>query len=91
VKVELHQWSLTALKKYLESKQQSCIIIAKTSALPYWGGQDSFHAIIVNGFDDKHIFINDPYFDDKEFLVESGVFLMAWSALGNVTITLERR
>jgi ABC-type bacteriocin/lantibiotic exporter with double-glycine peptidase domain len=90
VKVELHQWSLTYLRKYLETEQQPCIAILKTGALPHWEGQDSFHAIVVNGFDDRHIFINDPFFDEKEFQVPIEFFLTAWSTLGNVAITIER-
>jgi predicted double-glycine peptidase len=90
-KAELHRWLLVDLQRYLETKRQPCIVGVRTGPLPYWEGRDSLHAIVVNGFDDKNIFINDPYFDEKEFLVSMATFALAWSRTENIAITIERR
>ncbi len=91
VKAEIHYWSFVDLQDYLEAKRHPCIVAVRTNSLPQWKGTNSRHAIIVHGFDDKHIFLNDPYFDETEFPVTINAFIMAWSALGNITITIERR
>jgi len=90
-KAELHRWLLIDLQKYLEAKQQPCIVGVRTGPLPYWKGRDSLHAIVVHGFDDENIFINDPYFKVKEFLVSNDAFSLAWSRTENIAITIERR
>ena len=88
---ELHHSSLANLQKYLGTRLHPCIVGVRTGALPYWKGKDSLHAVVVHGFDDKHIFLNDPYFDNTEFLVPLGAFSLAWSKTGNIAITIERR
>ncbi|MDZ7363198.1 MAG: cysteine peptidase family C39 domain-containing protein [candidate division KSB1 bacterium] len=91
LKAELHQWLLVDLQEYLETKLQPCIVTVGTRALPHWNEADNLHAVIVHGFDDVHIFINDPYFDDREFPVPIEAFLAAWSETENFAITIERR
>lgn len=91
IKAELQHWSLAKLQKFLESKRQPCIVAVKTNLLPYWKGKAGRHAVVIHGFDDKRVFINDPYYKDKEFRVKIKAFMAAWSALGNIAITIERR
>ncbi len=90
-KAELHIWLLKDLINYLAEKQQPCIVTVITTALPYWDEADLSHAVVVCGFDDEHIFINDPYFDDEEFAVSIDTFLTAWFEAKNIAITIERR
>ncbi len=90
-KAELHIWLLSDLINYLEDKQQPCIVAVGTTALPYWNEADHSHAVVVCGFDEENLFINDPYFDDEEFIVPSEAFLAAWSEAKNIAITIERR
>ncbi len=90
-KAEIHFWSFVDLQEYLETKRHPCIVAVRTHSLPHWKQTDSRHAVIVHGFDDKHVFLNDPYFDETEFPVSSNAFITAWSALGNIAITIERR
>jgi len=91
VKAEIYFWSFVDLQEHLEAKRHPCIAAVRTNSLPYWNGKDIRHAVIVHGFDERQFFINDPYFDDKEFPVKINEFLTAWSALGNIAITIERR
>jgi ABC-type bacteriocin/lantibiotic exporter with double-glycine peptidase domain len=91
MKVELHHSSLADLQRYLETKLHPCIVGLRTSTLPHWKGRDCLHAVVVHGFDDVHIFLNDPYFDEAEFPVTIAAFMRAWSAVGNIAITMERK
>ena len=90
-KAELHHWLLMNLKEYLETKRQPCIVGVGTRHLPHWNGKKNLHAVVVHGFDDEHIFINDPYFKKKEFRIPIELFLLAWSETGKISITIERR
>jgi ABC-type bacteriocin/lantibiotic exporter with double-glycine peptidase domain len=91
VKAEIHFWSFVDLQEYLEAKKHPCIVAVRTNSLPYWNERDIRHAAIVHGFDERHILLNDPYFDATEFPVTINAFLTAWSALGNIAITIEGR
>ncbi len=91
VKAELHEWLLANLFEYLDNRLHPCIVIVWTGALPYWSDGDDLHAVVVHGFDDEHIFINDPYFNDQEFRVPIETFLAAWAETENLAITIERR
>jgi len=91
LKVKIHQWSLAHLQKHLETKRHPCIVTVETRHLPYWNGVSCFHAIVIHGFDDKHIFINDPFYKPREFRVTMGEFLLAWSEMQYIAITIERR
>ena len=90
-KAELHIWLLKDLLNYLEDKQQPCIVTVITTALPYWDEADLSHAIVVCGFDEENIFVNDPDFDEEEFVVPIDAFLAAWSEAKNIAITIECR
>ncbi len=90
-KAELHIWLLMDLINYLEEKQQPCIVTVVTTNLPYWDEAEHSHAVVVCGFDEENIFINDPFFDAEEFTVPIEAFLAAWSETENLAITIERR
>jgi len=90
-KAELHHWLLMNLKEYIEINRQPCVVGVGTRHLPHWNGKKNLHAVAVHGFDDEHIFINDPYFKKKEFLIPNALFLLAWSETGKIAITIERR
>jgi predicted double-glycine peptidase len=90
-KAELHIWWLKDLINYLEDKQQPCIVTVITTALPYWDEADLSHAVVICGFDEENIFVNDPAFDAEEFVVPIEAFLTAWSEAKNIAITIERR
>jgi ABC-type bacteriocin/lantibiotic exporter with double-glycine peptidase domain len=91
VRAEIHFWSFVDLQEYLEAKRHPCIVAVETRSLPQWKGANGRHAAVVHGFDNEHVFLNDPYFDETEVPVSNKAFITAWSALGNTAITIERR
>ncbi len=53
------------------------IVFLRTGDLPYWAyGTD--HAVVVVGFDDAHLYVNDPAFDIAPISISHGDFELAW-------------
>ena len=55
------------------------IVAVTTWPLPYWEQIDTKHAVIVVGFDDENVYINDPYFDEAPKIIADNDFFTAWS------------
>ena len=61
----------------------------QTEPLSYWSlGTD--HAIVVVGYDDKSIWVNDPYFEDAPKRVTQTEFELAWLDGEYLYATIER-
>ena len=56
---------------------QPVIVFVRTGDLPYWNYQTD-HALVVVGFDEGYIFVNDPYFAEAPIAVSRGDFELAW-------------
>ena len=54
------------------------IVFVKTGDLAYWPDNTS-HAIVVVGYDDEVVFLNDPVFVDSPMRAGWGEFILAWS------------
>ncbi len=89
-RAEVHHWSLDDLLGYLKTHQRPCAVTVGTAHLPYWKKRNCLHAVVVHGFDEKQIFINDPFFDDHEFEVPIKAFESAWAEMDNTVITVEQ-
>jgi ABC-type bacteriocin/lantibiotic exporter with double-glycine peptidase domain len=67
---------MTGLESMLD-KGQPVIVFVRTSELPYWDyGAD--HALVVVGYDDDTIYVNDPNFAQAPISVARGDFELAW-------------
>ncbi len=82
-------WSLTELKNYLETSKTPCIVTLWTEFLNHWNSE-CLHAVVVHGFDDKHVIINDPNFGQKEFYIPFEPFLNSWQINDGLVILLKR-
>jgi len=82
-------WSLTQLKAYLEKSKLPCIVMLWTEYLNHWDSE-CLHSVVVHGFDDSHIIINDPNFTQKEFYVPFEDFLNAWQINDGLVILFNR-
>ena len=56
---------------------QPVIVFVRTGELPYWD-YNSDHALVVVGYDENSLYVNDPYFPDVPFTVSQGDFELAW-------------
>jgi ABC-type bacteriocin/lantibiotic exporter with double-glycine peptidase domain len=77
VDVEYDEGTLERLKAFLDN-DQPVIVLVRTRELPYWHGLDAYHSVVVVGYDEDHIYVNDPYFDDAPKMVAIGDFVLAW-------------
>ncbi len=53
------------------------IVFVRTGELPYWK-YDTDHALLVAGYDDEHLYVNDPDQEDAPIAVPRGDFELAW-------------
>jgi uncharacterized protein YvpB len=58
-------------------KGMPAILFVRTSELPYWR-YPTDHALVVVGFDETSVFVNDPSFPDYPIAVSRGDFELAW-------------
>ena len=76
VNVVYREGSISELKRLLEAGFP-CIVLVRTAELSYWSyGTD--HAVLAIGFDNDHIFVNDPAFDVAPIAVSTIEFELAW-------------
>ena len=55
------------------------IVAVHTWALPHWKNVDTEHAVVVVGFDDENVYLNDPFFVESSLPVPIAYFPGAWS------------
>ena len=61
-----------------------------TAALPYWS-RDRPHAVVVIGYDDDSVYLNDPKFPDAPKVVDWEPFIEAWESFGRFGAVIRRR
>ncbi|MDA1190093.1 MAG: peptidase C39 family protein [Candidatus Poribacteria bacterium] len=76
VRVETGILDAEAVRDYLNANVP-VIVMLGTGALSYWQS-DRPHAVVVVGFDDASIYVNDPKFSDAPKIVAWDEFLAAW-------------
>jgi ABC-type bacteriocin/lantibiotic exporter with double-glycine peptidase domain len=81
IPVEYGEGTLARLET-LVGQDRPVIVLVRTRELPYWQGLDTFHSIVVVGYDEGRIYVNDPYFDQTPLTVDRGDFVLAWLEMG---------
>jgi ABC-type bacteriocin/lantibiotic exporter with double-glycine peptidase domain len=76
IQVIYREGSIEELKVNLERGLPS-IILVRTADLPYWG-YSTDHAVVVTGFDEQFIYLNDPAFETYPIAVSLVQFELAW-------------
>jgi len=82
VSVEYGEGSLETLQSLVDN-DRPVIALVRTRELPYWQGFDTYHSIVVVGYDEAQIYVNDPHFDDAPQSVAIDDFLLAWLEMSN--------
>jgi len=77
------------LEQYLRQGQP---VIARvwTAMLDYWKVASS-HVVVVVGFDETHVFLNDPAFPANTRQVHRDAFLAAWAEYDETAIVISPR
>jgi ABC-type bacteriocin/lantibiotic exporter with double-glycine peptidase domain len=76
--VEYGKSSLESARRHLLLGHPG-IAFVNAEELPYWQGEAAYHAVVVIGFEDRRLLLNDPYFDQGPQTVDEDEFLLAWS------------
>ena len=79
--VDLRYSSMEELKAFLEAGYPA-IAFVRTGELDYWQN-DCPHAVVVVGYDDNYVYINDPYFEDAPQKNRIETFQLAWRKTRN--------
>ena len=82
-------WSLDELLAYLKKNRTPCIVPVWTDFLDYWDSE-CLHSVVVHGYDEKNILINDPFFEKKEFVVPIDDFINAWQINDGLAIIFKK-
>ncbi len=96
--VELAQGQFVTLRQRLE-KGAPVIVPVATELLPYWllrtdipaTERTTEHALVVIGFDDENIYVNDPDFREAPQSVDRDWFAEAWRHHDNWYAVIRRR
>jgi ABC-type bacteriocin/lantibiotic exporter with double-glycine peptidase domain len=56
---------------------QPVIVFVRSGGLPHWA-YSADHALVVVGYDQDHVFVNDPHFSESPIAVPRGDFELAW-------------
>lgn len=56
---------------------QPCIVLVRTGQLPHWTYATD-HAVLVVGFDEQAVYVNDPAFEQAPQRVSHADFELAW-------------
>lgn len=78
VRVRYQQGGLTNVFTSLDNGYP-VIIFLWTGELPYWH-IETWHALVVIGYDDNHFWVNDPAMDTAPHKVSHGDLDLAWLA-----------
>ncbi len=77
VHVVYAQGTLELLRVWL-AQDVPVIALVQTAELPYWGGVEARHAIVVVGLDSENVYLLDPARDPGVITVSLGDFVLAW-------------
>lgn len=75
-RVTYSQTSIEGLRSYLDA-EIPVIVFVRTSELPYWSYSVD-HAILVVGYDETAIYVNDPDLSQPYKQISVGDFELAW-------------
>ena len=70
--------TLSTIATYL-NRTIPCLVFLKTGDLPYWHGENTAHVVVVVGFNEETISVNDPAFTKAPQNIPLDYFLLAWS------------
>jgi hypothetical protein len=84
--VTYQEGSLDELHLQLDQRQP-LITPVKTGQLPYWSC-DTMHSIVLIGYDESHLYANDPHFAHSPQVISVGDFDLAWLEMGNRYVSI---
>ncbi len=80
--------TLALISNHLDNRMP-VIALVRTAFLDYWQ-TDFAHAVVVVGYDDHSLLLNDPAFNDAPQRATPTGFLAAWGEFDNLCATIQK-
>ena len=84
--VRLGSLTVDQLRIYLLNQQP--IIVRVWTAMLDYGNVDSSHVVVVIGFDETYVYVNDPSYSKSPQLTSWAAFLAAWAEFDETSILI---
>lgn len=78
LRILYREGSMQELKAHI-ANGDPCIVLVRTADLSYWNFTTD-HALVVAGFNERSVFVNDPAFTHHPIEVSNVKFELAWMA-----------
>jgi len=65
-------------------------VLVDTSVLEYWD-TSAAHVLVVIGYDEDNMIVNDPYFENQEIKIPKTIFIQAWSVFQNLMVMINKK
>ncbi|MCB8943909.1 MAG: C39 family peptidase [Ardenticatenaceae bacterium] len=88
VHVIYKQGTITDLFQLLDTGK-AVVVFVWTGDLPYWH-LETWHAVVIIGYDEHYFYLNDPAFDDAPQAVSHGDLDLAWIAYDTFFAVIEK-
>jgi ABC-type bacteriocin/lantibiotic exporter with double-glycine peptidase domain len=88
--VEIHKSTINDLFAAVLYQRVPVIAFVDTVPLPYWN-ESAYHVVLVVGYDDDTVIVNDPNFDRAEIRISKEEFLQAWDLRRNYMVIIKKK
>lgn len=82
--------TLAELERFLKNNKAPVIVLVDTLFLDYWDISTA-HVLVVVGYDEDNMIVNDPYFENQEIKIPKTSFIQAWSAFQNLMVIINKK
>jgi len=89
IQAKIEFWSLEELKAYLNNYKVPCIALVWTEHFAHWK-QNCLHSVVVIGYNDESVIINDPNFEEKDYYIPFNDFISAWQVNDGLVVILRK-
>lgn len=88
--VEVYEGTPNELFAKVSIARIPVIVFVDTAPLPHWD-ESMPHVVVVVGYDEESVIINDPFFNEEERRIPIEQFLRAWELNENYMIVIKKK
>lgn len=88
--VEIHKSTINDLCSTVLYQKVPVIVFVDTAPLSYWN-ESAYHVVLVVGYDEEAVIVNDPNFDRAEIRIPKEEFLQAWNLRRNYMVLIKKK
>jgi ABC-type bacteriocin/lantibiotic exporter with double-glycine peptidase domain len=88
--VEISQGNTNELFASISIHKIPVIVFVDTTPLPHWD-ETTYHVLLVVGYDEESVIINDPLVEQVEISIPIANFLDAWGATDNYMAIIKKK